>query len=434
MPDKVYTISEVTKEIKTLLEQSFGKIWVEGELSNYIKHSSGHRYFTLKDQGAQIKCVLWRWASSHLFFEPQDGMKVKASGQITVYEKSGQYQLVVTALQPAGIGELELAFQQLKKKLADEGLFDSNHKIPIPPYPRRIGVVTSPTGAAVRDILNITRKRAPSIEIILWPVAVQGDVAAGQIAHAIAEFNKLDLVDLLIVGRGGGSLEDLWAFNEEIVARAIFDSELPIISAVGHEIDFSIADFVADLRAPTPSAAAEIAVRATAELPEWLIGYLENISSVMVRLIEDNKDQIREISSRYGLKRPLEIITRRAQRTDELNRLLNLHMAHRMGTLKNRSLTIFEKLEIVSPKAILKRGFSYTTNAEGVPIKSFKQVAVDDKLEIIFYEGGVDSRVSRIRPDIRTRQDVVRQKSGELHPDAQSNISESSRSNKDGSV
>jgi exodeoxyribonuclease VII large subunit len=368
MADKVYTISEVTKEIKILLEQSFGKIWVEGEISNYIKHSSGHRYFTLKDQGAQIKCVMWRWTSGHLFFEPQDGMKVKASGQITIYEKSGQYQLVVTALQPTGIGELELAFQQLKKKLADEGLFDPTHKISIPSYPRRIGVVTSPTGAAIRDILNITKKRAPSIEIILWPVAVQGDVAAEQIAHAIAQFNKLDLIDLLIIGRGGGSLEDLWAFNEEIVARAIFDSELPIISAVGHEIDFSIADFVADLRAPTPTAAAEIAVRATAELPERLMGYLENISSVMFRVIEENKSRIGDISSRYGLKRPLEIITRRAQRTDELSRLLNLHMVHRMGTMKNRSRAIFEKLEIVSPRAVLERGFSYTRDSNGVAI------------------------------------------------------------------
>jgi exodeoxyribonuclease VII large subunit len=416
MADKVYTISEVTKEIKILLEQSFGKIWVEGEISNYIKHSSGHRYFTLKDQGAQIKCVMWRWTSGHLFFEPQDGMKVKASGQITIYEKSGQYQLVVTALQPTGIGELELAFQQLKKKLADEGLFDPTHKISIPSYPRRIGVVTSPTGAAIRDILNITKKRAPSIEIILWPVAVQGDVAAEQIAHAIAQFNKLDLIDLLIIGRGGGSLEDLWAFNEEIVARAIFDSELPIISAVGHEIDFSIADFVADLRAPTPTAAAEIAVRATAELPERLMGYLENISSVMFRVIEENKSRIGDISSRYGLKRPLEIITRRAQRTDELSRLLNLHMVHRMGTMKNRSRAIFEKLEIVSPRAVLERGFSYTRDSNGVAIKSFKQVAVDDKLEIIFYEGGVESRVSRIKPDILK------------------NVSGSNRSNKDGSV
>ena len=400
MADKVYTISEVTKEIKTLLEQSFGKIWVEGEISNYINHSSGHRYFTLKDQGAQIKCVMWRWAAGHLLFEPKDGMKVKASGQITVYEKTGQYQLVVSALQPAGIGDLELAFQQLKKKLADEGLFDPTHKIPIPAYPRKIGVVTSPTSAAIRDILNITRQRAPSIEIILWPVAVQGEGAAKQIAHAIRQFNKLKLVDLLIVGRGGGSLEDLWAFNEEVVARAIYDSELPVISAVGHEIDFSIADFVADLRAPTPTAAAEIAARATAELPEWLSGYLENISSAMVRLIEDNKGRIDELSSRYGLKRPLEIIIRRAQRTDELSRLVNLHMVHRMATLKNRSRAIFEKLEIVSPKAILERGFSYTRNADGVAIKSFKQVAVDDKLEIIFYEGGAESRVTRIKPDI----------------------------------
>ncbi len=268
MAEKIYTITQLTKELKDLLESSFSKIWVEGEISNYLKHSSGHRYFTLKDQGAQIKCVLWRWQGNNLLFEPQDGMKVKAAGQITIYEKSGQYQLVVSSLQPSGIGELELAFQQLKKKLAGEGLFDPAHKVAIPQFPERIGVVTSPTGAAIRDILNITKRRAPHIEIILWPVAVQGEGASAQIAHAIRGFNKLKLVDVLIVGRGGGSLEDLWAFNEEAVARAIYESKLPVISAVGHEIDFSIADFVADLRAPTPSAAAEMAVPDAIQLSE----------------------------------------------------------------------------------------------------------------------------------------------------------------------
>lgn len=400
MTDKIYTITQLTKELKELLEGSFSKIWVEGEISNYLKHSSGHRYFTLKDQGAQIKCVLWRWQGNSLYFEPQDGIKVKAFGQITIYEKSGQYQLVVSSLQPAGIGDLELAFQQLKKKLAAEGLFEQAHKQPIPRFPERIGVITSPTGAAIRDILNITKRRAPHIEIFLWPVAVQGEGAAAQIARAIRGFNKHKLVDLLIVGRGGGSLEDLWAFNEEEVARAIYESELPVISAVGHEIDFSISDFVADLRAPTPSAAAEMAVPDTIQLLERIDELQQSlVNEIESYLIESNR-RLEEIGSRYGLKRPMEIITQRAQRRDELNRLIGLHIAHRMESLCTKSHALFEKLEMVSPRGILKRGYAYVRHENLQSVRSFKQVALDDKLEIIFYEGGVESRVTRIKPEI----------------------------------
>ncbi len=400
MPEKIYSISQLTKELKELLERSFSRIWVEGEISNYLKHTSGHRYFTLKDQNAQIKCVIWKWQGNSLIFEPQDGMKVKAFGQVTIYEKSGQYQLVVSSLTPAGIGELELAFQQLKSKLAAEGLFDPAHKIPIPEFPDVIGVVTSSTGAAIRDILNITRRRAPHVRIILWPVAVQGVGAASQIAHAIRGFNRLGLVDLMIVGRGGGSLEDLWAFNEEEVARAIYDSKLPIISAVGHEIDFSIADFVADLRAPTPSAAAEIAVPDSSEL----LGRIDDLKQALVDDIADvvrqGKRNLTEIGSRYGLKRPMEIIAQRSQRRDELSRLLNLHTLHRMDTLSNRARSIFEKLEIVSPRGILKRGYAYVRDIRLQPVRSFRQVAIDDKLDIILYEGGLESRVTRIKPEI----------------------------------
>jgi exodeoxyribonuclease VII large subunit len=400
MPDKIFTVTELTKEIKALLESSFVKIWVEGEISNYLKHSSGHRYFTLKDQNAQIKCVLWKWMSQSLFFEPRDGMKVKAFGQVTVYEKSGQYQLTVSSIQPAGVGELELAFQQLKKKLSEEGLFDPVHKVRIPTFPSRIGVVTSPTGAAIRDILNITRRRAPNVEIVLWPVQVQGESAAAQIANAIRGFNRLGLVDLLIVGRGGGSLEDLWAFNEEVVARAIHDSELPVISAVGHEIDFSISDFVADLRAPTPSAAAEMAVPDTAQLALRLDELYRALVDDVADFLMQNHRRLRDLNSRYGLRRPLEIISQRARRCDELGKLINLHMGHRMDNLKNRCRMTFEKLEMVSPRAVMMRGYSYVRDVGSRPVKSYKQVAIDDKLEIIFFEGGVESRVTRLRPDI----------------------------------
>jgi exodeoxyribonuclease VII large subunit len=401
MAEKIYTVSQLNKELKELLESSFVRVLIEGEISNYLKHTSGHRYFTLKDQNAQIKCVMWRWAGNNLFFEPQDGMKVKAVGQVTIYEKSGQYQLVVSSLQPAGIGDLEQAFQQLKKKLAADGLFDSEHKKPIPKFPARIGVVTSPTGAAIRDILNITKRRAPFIEIIIWPVQVQGEGAAAQIAHAIDGFNRHNIVDLLIVGRGGGSLEDLWAFNEEVVARAIYKSRLPVISAVGHEIDFSIADFVADLRAPTPSAAAEIVVPNIAELSSRLGELTNSLVDEVSYFIKDGTRRLTELRSRYGLKRPLEIIAQRSQRCDELSRLLNLNMTHNIKSISQNSHSIFEKLDIVSPMSILRRGYAYCRDNNGQVIKSFRQVAIDDKLDIILFEGGVESRVTRIKPDIK---------------------------------
>lgn len=399
MPDKIYSISELTKEVKSLLENSFPKIWVEGEISNYTHHTSGHRYFTLKDQDAQIRCVMWRWLGQHLFFEPQDGIKVRASGQITVYEKSGQYQLVVSSMQPAGIGDLELAFQQLKKKLAEEGLFDPQHKKPLPKFPKRIGVVTSPTGAAIRDILNITRRRAPWIEIILWPVKVQGEGARDQISSAIKGFNLLRNADLLIVGRGGGSLEDLWAFNEEMVARAIFKSKIPIISAVGHEIDFTISDFVADFRAPTPSAAAELAVPDGEALNNRINEYAGELIGLMEQVFLDSNKRLDEITSRYGFRRPMEMIVQRAQRCDELTNLVNLHASHRMERFTNASNALFEKLEIVSPRAVMNRGYSYCRDSNGSAVKSFKQVAIDDKIDIILYEGGMETRVTRTRPD-----------------------------------
>lgn len=413
MAEKIYSVSELTKEIKQILEGSFPKIWVEGEISNYIRHSSGHRYFTIKDSGAQLRAVMWRWTGQYLRFEPQDGMKVRASGQITVYEKSGQYQLIVSSITPAGIGELELAFQQLKARLAEEGLFDPQYKVAIPEFPETIGVITSPTGAAIRDILNITRRRAPWVKIILWPVAVQGEGAAEQIAHAIDGFNKLKITDVLIVGRGGGSLEDLWAFNEEIVARTIFKSKIPVISAVGHEIDFAISDFVADLRAPTPSAAAEIAVPDGESLKERIESAKRSIFVSLKQALVDGASRLREMESRYGLRRPLEIIAQRAQRSDDLTHLLNLNMTHRMSSFKDRFNTLGVKLEMVSPRAVMKRGYSYCRDQEGNAITSFRKVAVNDKIDVILYEGALETRVWRIDPEGLRGMDRKPDKAGE---------------------
>jgi len=314
MSEKVLSVIELTSSIKQLLESNFSKIWVTGEISNYTHHSSGHRYFTLKDDRAQIKCVMWKGVGRSLKFEPENGMQVNLNGQVTVYEKSGQYQLISSAIMPVGIGPLELAFQQLKEKLDKEGLFADSHKQPLPGFPETIGVITSPTGAAVRDVIKVLRRRAPWIKIIIRPATVQGDVASADIAAAIREFNEFNDVDLLIVGRGGGSLEDLWAFNEEATARAIFESKIPVISAVGHQVDFTISDFVADLRAPTPSAAAEMAVPDGSEI----YGFLKENLSLLVRAItgkiNDLKSDYNNLVTSYGLRKPSEIINQRTQR------------------------------------------------------------------------------------------------------------------------
>lgn len=398
MTENVLTVTSLTKSIKQLLESGFPSIWVEGEISNYINHSSGHRYFTLKDEGAQIKCVIWKGMSRYLFFEPQNGMKVKACGQVTVYEKSGQYQLTVTNMQPAGIGALEIAFQQLKIKLEKEGLFDPEHKRPLPEYPQRIGIVTSPTGAAVRDIINIMNRRAPWVELIIRPTLVQGEGAAADIAKAIEEFNEFAQTDLLIVGRGGGSLEDLWPFNEEIVARAIYNSGIPVISAVGHQIDFTIADFVADLRAPTPSAAAEIAVPDGGELKGYFGDTFKRICAAQISNIQSNQERLMGLVSRYGIRRPLEIINNRAQRLDDLYQHFNKSAVHAVDQYINRLAVINARLESASPKNIMNRGYAFVSSSKtGETIKAFTQVAVGDDIDVRLFKGSLSAKIARVR-------------------------------------
>jgi exodeoxyribonuclease VII large subunit len=397
MPDNILTVSTLTKSIKQLLEDNYSSIWVEGEISNYINHSSGHRYFTLKDEGAQIKCVIWKGMSRYLFFEPENGMKVKACGQVTVYEKSGQYQLIISSMQPAGIGALEIAFQQLKMKLEKEGLFDPDHKKPLPEFPERIGVVTSPTGAAIRDIISIIERRAPWVELVIRPALVQGDGASSDIANAISEFNTYGNVDLLIVGRGGGSLEDLWPFNEEVVARAIFASEIPVISAVGHQVDFTIADFVADLRAPTPSAAAEMAVPDGVEVK----GYFSETYRRLCKAQLDNVDlgftRLKTATSRYGLRRPFEIINNRIQKLDDLEQSFKKTASHMIERFANSLSVKNTRLEAASPKSIMSRGYAYVSSAGGEVLKSYKQIAVSDDIDIRLFEGGLRAKVSKVR-------------------------------------
>ena len=303
----VYSVSELTKFIRVIIEDSFPGVWVEGEISNFILHTSGHMYFSLKDATSVLKCAMFKRANEKLKFSLKNGMKVIVFGSISVYEARGDYQLIAEEIEPKGIGALQLQFQQLKEKLAKEGLFDEKYKVPIPFLPNRIGVVTSPTGAAIRDILNIARRRFQNVEIIINPVKVQGAEAKDEIASAIRLFNELKNIDVMIVGRGGGSLEDLWPFNEEVVARAIFESEIPVISAVGHEIDFTISDFVADFRASTPSAAAELVIPRKEDLLNLINTATTRLNNAMSGTIDTLKESLRRLQGAYVLRQPLNL-------------------------------------------------------------------------------------------------------------------------------
>lgn len=400
MEAEIYTVTEITKKIKDILEGSIPTMWVEGEISNYTLHSSGHRYFSLKDENSQIRCVFWRFRSNSLRFEPEDGLKVIALGKITVYQRGGQYQLDVALLHPAGIGKLELEFQRLKEKLFKEGLFDEKHKLPLPELPETIGVVTSPTGAAIRDIINIIHRRFPAVRIILNPVRVQGKGAAEEIAAAIREFNQYKEVDLLIVGRGGGSLEDLWAFNEEIVARAIYESKTPIISAVGHEIDFTIADFVADLRAPTPSAAAELAVKDGIELLREINSSVRKLASLESNLIQYSKEKLRTLMESYGMRRPMDFVVQRIQRVDELLKTLVKSVKNSFEFRKKGLSLILGKLNALSPLAVFERGFSLTRKLPELKvIKDAGLLKIDDRVEVKFLKGKIESKVDKVDKD-----------------------------------
>lgn len=389
---KTLTVSELTKRIKGVLETSFNNLSIQGEISNFKRHSSGHLYFTLKDETAQLSSVMWRGRAANLFFTPQDGMKVIAIGNITVYEVRGQYQLDVAQLQPLGVGELQLAFERLKQKLAAEGLYNPEHKKPLPEYPELIGIVTSPTGAAIQDILNILSRRFPALEVILYPVKLQGEGAAQEIANAIKDLNKLKQIDVIIIGRGGGSLEDLWAFNEEIVARAIYNSKIPIISAVGHEIDFTIADFVADLRAPTPSAAAELVVKHQSEIIENLRNFCYNSEQVIRNLITNQKVKISSLLSSYSFNKPVDLLRQYSQRIDELNRHLFQSASHSVTFSQQRLDSFQKRIASINPLKVLERGYTIIYRNENV-IDRANKLKTDDRIQIKFHDGKTPAKV-----------------------------------------
>lgn len=395
---EIFTVSAVTQQIKLLLEETLPPFWMTGEISNFKRHSSGHFYFSLKDEGAQIPCTMWAGRNRNLNFAPQDGMQVVVQGQVTVYEKRGNYQLDVWQMQPAGIGALQQAFEQLKQRLQREGLFNAEHKKKLPRFPQRVGLVTSPTGAAIRDLASVLRRRWPSMQIVLRPVRVQGSGAAAEIAAAIAEFNEYGNVDLLIVGRGGGSLEDLWPFNEELVARAIFASKLPIVSAVGHEIDFSISDFVADVRAATPSVAAEMVAPEAREIRESLLVQLRRAYLYLTRKTQLYRERLRRVASSYGLRQPLNVAQQRTQELDESYRRLTVAMQNRKE--KNRSAleNLSERLQGLSHESILRRGFALVYRKEdGKLVSHARQVHEDDLIRVQLAASAIDATVVTAR-------------------------------------
>ena len=357
-PAQVLSVTDLTRRVKDLLEEKFPSLWVEGELSNLRSPSSGHVYFTLKDANAQLAVVLFRGVAAKVGFALKDGLQVIAFGDVSVYERSGQYQLVARQLLPKGLGALQLAFEELKQRLAKEGLFDTARKKPIPPLPQRIGLVTSPTGAAIRDFLNIINRRFPNVHVVINPVRVQGDGAATEIAAAIDEFNALHAsgrlpLDVLIVTRGGGSLEDLWAFNDEAVARALARSKIPTISAVGHEIDFTISDFVADLRAPTPSAAAELVVKAKDEYTRQFNQYQARLQKDLRLQLAEARQRFSTLASSYVFRRPTETIRQYQQQLDDYAHRLRRAPAATVAAHRSRWETVAEKLNLLSPQALL---------------------------------------------------------------------------------
>jgi exodeoxyribonuclease VII large subunit len=437
----VLTVSELTLEIKESLETKFSDVWVEGEISNLRMPPSGHTYFTLKDDFSQIRAVLFRMQVRGIRFSLEDGLHVICRGRLNLYEKRGEYQIILEEMEPKGIGALQLAFLQLKERLEKEGLFDISHRKPIPIIPQKIGIITSPTGAVIKDMLHIIERRFENVNILLYPVRVQGEGASLEIAQGIEYFNKEMEVDVIIVGRGGGSLEDLWAFNEEVVARAIYRSAIPIISAVGHETDYTIADFVADLRAPTPSAAAELVVRNKEEVKNRIQHSQERSISHIRHIIQENRTELFHL--RKMLRDPRKRIEEYFLRVDDLvNRFLSLttwvlkrkterhlHLAenlvlrsplqkirnlrlfvlenrrrleqnikHSIEIQRERARGVWGKLDSLSPLSILQRGYSITRKIPSLQIlRDVSHVKGGDKVEVTLYRGTIRCGVEKVQ-------------------------------------
>ncbi|HEY4719883.1 MAG TPA: exodeoxyribonuclease VII large subunit [Candidatus Methylomirabilis sp.] len=395
---RIYSVSELTAELKALLENTFTGVWVEGEISNFKHHTSGHMYFTLKDDRGQLRAVMFRGSNRGLQFRPEDGLAVIVFGNVTIYEPRGEYQVYVEYMEPKGRGALQLAFEQLKTRLEAEGLFDPARKRPIPLLPKKIGLVTSPSGAAIRDILQIIHRRFANVQVLIFPVRVQGEGAAAEIVEGVECLNKRGDLDVLIVARGGGSIEDLWAFNEEVVARAIYASQTPVISAVGHETDFTIADFVADVRAPTPSAAAELVISRKAELSQRVDDLFSRLVSHMRYRAERSGERLRSLERHLRLLSPLERVKRQRERLRDGALALQSSMSHRLALWRGELRTAAARLDSLSPLAILARGYSVCRRLPDLSILTrAASVAEGGRVEVLLHQGGLICRVEEQR-------------------------------------
>jgi len=439
---RVYTVSDLTARIRDLLAKNFTDVTVQGEISNCRPAASGHIYFTLKDDRAQVRCVFFKQQQRGMKFRPEDGLKVSVRGSISVYEARGEYQIYVESLEPLGRGALQLAVEQLKKQLEAEGLFDASRKKPLPLLPNRIGLITSPTGAAVRDVVRILTRRFPNVHLTLYPVRVQGEEAAGEIIEALSYFNRKQVADVILLVRGGGSIEDLWSFNEEKVARAIAASDIPVISGVGHETDFTIADFVADVRASTPSAAAELVVQTRKEFDKHVADLRDTLDSLIrYRLLELSR-RVHELAGRRGFRRPLDLLRQRRQRADELTSRLALGLRarlegsrkrfnvahlriasfdfrvkiaafglrlekrrHDLGVRAERLLRLkrehWERLSVQlqerSPLKVLERGYAIATDASGNVLRDADQAGIGEAVSIQLHRG-------RLKTEVKNRE------------------------------
>ena len=394
--ERPYTVSEINDGIVLILESANSLVWVEGEISNWRVSSNGHCYFRLKDPESQIPAVLWRSAAEKLAFSPEDGLSVLAIASIRVYRKAGYYQLDIHRMEPRGKGALFVAFEQLKKKLEKEGLFDPGHKRPLPPSVRRVGVVTSKQGAAIRDIVRVVASRAPQTDLVLVDVPVQGETAAPKIAAAIRGLNAYAAVDCIIAGRGGGSAEDLWPFNEEIVARAIYDSEIAVISAVGHETDFTIADFVADLRAPTPSAAAEMAVPDRVEDLRYLDACASRFAGSAARFFTEAQERFESSASHRSMRMVLQLLPEWEQELDDHTEKLNRRFNEILKISTLRFSTAASRLHSFSPLAVLSRGYSVVTTGDGKPVRDAGRLAPGQDVAMRFHQGSATAKVEKV--------------------------------------
>jgi exodeoxyribonuclease VII large subunit len=400
-PEKhIYSVSEITQAIKGLLEEKIGEVWLEGEISNFKAASSGHFYFSLKDQNALIWAAMFAYANKGLKFKLEDGLKVICFGKIDVYGPSGQYKIIVERIEPKGVGSQQLAFEQLKKKLEQEGLFDPSHKQPLPLMPFSVGIVTSDKGAAIRDILQILKKGAPCVDVVIRSVRVQGEHAPGEIAAGVEELNSFGKIDLIIVSRGGGSSEDLWSFNEEIVARAIYNSRLPVVSAVGHQINTTLSDLAADIFVETPSAAAKIIVDRKNFLVSQLADFRHKLDFSINDTVGDLKNRL--VALTHMLKSPADRLLEKQQLLDELFLGLNYNLRHSLELAKERSSSLIQRLGALSPLSILSRGYSLSMLMPREEIlKDAAQLKPGDQLKTILHQGAFTSLVQEVFKDER---------------------------------